>query len=545
MDSARWLEYQDVVGLPTVDQRTSLPDFLVISPAKTGSTWLATNLNRHPRILIPPEKEVRYFDVYWRRRLIDWYCSRFTRHSTRLAGDVSPSYALLPSFAIEYIHSIKPNLKIVILLREPAARAWSHLKHTLAFGEANFFANSRALKDVTAEDIVSNLVHDYTLSAGDYEAILRRWLKWFPKEQFHIAFFEDAISTPERYLEGLFAFLGVDVGVRWELVRTPINKSEDASLPSPTTIEWMEAIYSQRRRSLGRFLEQTFQLELPWPDNPLKPSNSDPLRLPCCITGRAVELDDGLFWDVEEKLSGQSSGNMARGERFLGDLLRMHTRQLSPAEASLGDRGVSIEDLRLINVLDRLAEMSLESFHWLGEEQGYNIVRGGDWFYAVDQELGTVDLAAELETLLALHSSERIIVTDTEQAARAHIRAIRSRRPGPFHLIGEEQGYNIVRGGDRFYALDQALGTVDLAAELETLLAQNGSTRIIVTDTEQAARTQVRAIRSRRPGPFHLIGEERGYNIVRSGDKFYAVDQAWHDHALRESHRCGDGGDED
>jgi hypothetical protein len=39
----------------------SLPDFLVISPPKTGSTWLSHNLRCHPEIFVPPRKELRYF----------------------------------------------------------------------------------------------------------------------------------------------------------------------------------------------------------------------------------------------------------------------------------------------------------------------------------------------------------------------------------------------------------------------------------------------------------------------------------------------------
>ena len=38
-----------------------LPQFLVISPSKTGSTWLADNLRCHPQIFVPAVKEVKYF----------------------------------------------------------------------------------------------------------------------------------------------------------------------------------------------------------------------------------------------------------------------------------------------------------------------------------------------------------------------------------------------------------------------------------------------------------------------------------------------------
>jgi hypothetical protein len=347
LDPTDWLTYRRTIGLPTIDQRRSLPDFLVISPAKTATTWLAVNLNRHPRILVPAEKEVRYFDLRWRHRSIDWYCSRFTRESGRLACDVSPSYALLPSFAIEHVHSIMPDLKIMLLLRDLPSRAWSHLKHTRVHGEANFVGRAGRIDDVEFDDLISNLVHDYTFSTNDYEGIIRRWLKWFPKEQFHIAFFEDAVTTPKRYFARLFAFLGVDAETWLELEEMPVNEGDPSPAPAALA-EWMEAIYTERRRSLARYLKQTFNLTPPWPNVPIKIASTRPRPLPNLVAHRAVEFDRGLFWDVEDKQVGSA--------QFLGDLLRTRDPASFSAEYKLRDHGTSLEDLRLVHELDRFAE---------------------------------------------------------------------------------------------------------------------------------------------------------------------------------------------
>ena len=55
---------------------SDLPDFLVLSPPRTGTTWLARALNAHKDIFIPPDKEVRYFDVGWKFSDIAYYRSR-------------------------------------------------------------------------------------------------------------------------------------------------------------------------------------------------------------------------------------------------------------------------------------------------------------------------------------------------------------------------------------------------------------------------------------------------------------------------------------
>jgi hypothetical protein len=126
-DRTKWVHYSRSVGTSTRKSGVLLPDFLVVSPAKTGTSWLFQHLRHHSQILIPPQKEVRYFDANWRTHDIDWYCAHFSRQRGQLAGDVSPTYALLPAFAIKHISILKPDLKIVLLLREPLARAWSHL----------------------------------------------------------------------------------------------------------------------------------------------------------------------------------------------------------------------------------------------------------------------------------------------------------------------------------------------------------------------------------------------------------------------------------
>jgi hypothetical protein len=64
-----------------------------------------------------------------------------------------------------------------------------------------------------------------------------------------------------------------------------------------------------------------------------------------------------------------------------------------------------------------------------------------------------------------------------------------------FHLIGEEQGYNIVRRGPEIYAIDQSLGPLDLATEIESLITRHSPERIIAVTSEIDARLQVQAVR--------------------------------------------------
>ena len=66
------------------------PDFLVISPPKTGSTWLADNLRRHPQLFVPAIKELKYFSSFFKALDLGWYLDQFSPAQGRLKGEASP-----------------------------------------------------------------------------------------------------------------------------------------------------------------------------------------------------------------------------------------------------------------------------------------------------------------------------------------------------------------------------------------------------------------------------------------------------------------------
>lgn len=358
LDPNAWLRYEKTIGLPSVDCRSLFPDFLVVSSARTGTTWMSANLGRDPRFLISPEKEVRYFDVLWRRYPIEWYCRRFAREPGRLAGDVSPTYALLPTFAIKHIHSLKPELKIVFLLRHMPRRAWSHLRHTLKYGEANFVGREDDSQRISHDDQVRNVVHDFLLSSGDYEGIIRRWATSFPREQIHIAFFEDAIAAPEKYFARLLTFLGVRSSLLAEPIRCAVNQG-DNSRPTKKLTRFISEIYAKRQQSLERYLQEEFGLSPWWPAVPLKTGTRSAIPLPDSFYGNNIELHDGMFRAARKrKWWDQPSGQFEEGPSayFISDLHRMLNPESFGDETELCRGGLSLEDRRLVHAIDRLAE---------------------------------------------------------------------------------------------------------------------------------------------------------------------------------------------
>ncbi|MBY0231924.1 MAG: sulfotransferase domain-containing protein, partial [Gemmataceae bacterium] len=210
-----------------------LPDFLVVSPPKTGTTWLADNLRCHPGVFVPASKEVRYFSTFGDWAGLEWYLDHFAGAGGRLKGEASPSYALLPPERIRLLRDLVPDVKLVFLVREPVGRAWSHARHTFRYCEAGFAGRTLSLEEMAEEDWLAGFRHPWLAANDDCLGQLERWLGVFPREQVFLGFFEDLVRRPEGLLRDVFAFLGVDAGL--PLGGFPVRERILEGMPAPLT----------------------------------------------------------------------------------------------------------------------------------------------------------------------------------------------------------------------------------------------------------------------------------------------------------------------
>jgi hypothetical protein len=242
------------------------PDFLVISPPKTGSTWLAANLRHHPDIFVPEIKEVRYFNSLYKRLNYEWYCKHFADAGPRLAGEASPSYASLPVSSIRQIRQLLPDLKLVFLMRDPVSRAWSHAKHNRKYGEANFATTAKdlPLAEVPESQWRANFQNEWPLASGDYLGQLRRWASVFPREQLYVGFYESVLTRPGELLREIFHFLGADATI--DLMQFPLRErflsGDELDIP-PRLKPCLRGLLRSRSQELAGFLKDNFALETP------------------------------------------------------------------------------------------------------------------------------------------------------------------------------------------------------------------------------------------------------------------------------------------
>ena len=189
-------------------------NFIVPGAQKSGTTALHYFLSKHPQIALPELEELHFFDdeeIF--ANLVDYeLLHRHFRPSAALtrAGEVTPSY-LYWKPAIERIRDYNPQIKLVILLRNPIDRAFAHWnmqrfkdREPLDFLEALKEEPRRIAQPLSIESRRFAYV-----DRGFYSTQLEQVFNSFPREQVKIVKFEDFRDRKQETLDGIFDFLGV------------------------------------------------------------------------------------------------------------------------------------------------------------------------------------------------------------------------------------------------------------------------------------------------------------------------------------------------
>lgn len=199
------------------------PDFVIIGGQRCGTTSLYHYLTKHQSIKKALTKEIHYFDLNYHKGE-NWYLSHFPFKSpmnNKITGEASPYYLYHPRVP-ELMKKLMPDVKIIVLLRNPIDRAFSHYHHSeknndenLSFEQAIQSEEAR-LKD-EEEKIIKDINyysynhHRYSYkSRGIYINQIKRWLKFFPLEQTLILKSEDLYTDPNKELNKTLSFLNLE-----------------------------------------------------------------------------------------------------------------------------------------------------------------------------------------------------------------------------------------------------------------------------------------------------------------------------------------------
>jgi len=232
----------------------TMPNFLIIGAAKSGTTALYEYLKQHPQIFMSWLKEPHFFAFEGEKPRfqgpgdqelynyivvddVEGYRRLFQGASKETAiGEASANYLYIPR-ARDRIRHYVPEAKLIAVLRNPAERAYSSFLHMTRDSREPFddFAQALQAEQERVQNNWGPIWHHKR--AGFYYAQLKRYHEAFDRDQIKVYLYEDLRNNPIGVQKDIYKFLGVDdtfvpdVSARYNVSGVPRNK-------------WLHALYT-------------------------------------------------------------------------------------------------------------------------------------------------------------------------------------------------------------------------------------------------------------------------------------------------------------
>ena len=151
-----------------------LPDFLGIGTQKGGTTYLHSLLSEHPQAFLAIPKELHFFSLHYQKGLA-WYRDFFkSAADDKSCGEITPYYMFHP-LAFKRIHKHLPDVKLIVLLRDPVERAISQFFHSRRLGlEPLGFKDAFAVEEQRLLGSARNLDEGYVHISHQQHSYLSR-----------------------------------------------------------------------------------------------------------------------------------------------------------------------------------------------------------------------------------------------------------------------------------------------------------------------------------------------------------------------------------
>jgi len=253
------------------------PDFLCIGAHRTGTSWLSNTLQQHPGAFIPARKEAHFFDepimremdgvlqdinacvfgkyfdlsdeAHWR-----WYYLQFAGGEGKVKGDITPAYSRLSEERIKLVASRLTDVRLIYMLRDPVARAWS--------GVTNFAwrARKKKVSDMPMSELTDFAMHPRRLMSGDYKMVIERWEKYFNRERILYLFYDDLAGDPYRQVSRVCDFLGLESPPQEQAgrIRRRVNVANEKAEMPPEIFSLLKDYYSEQVPFLERHFDRDF-----------------------------------------------------------------------------------------------------------------------------------------------------------------------------------------------------------------------------------------------------------------------------------------------
>ena len=194
------------------------PNLFVVGVAKAGTTTLHSILDQHPSIKMSTIKEPHFFtrNIQFqedqreleRLRDKDEYLALFTSEDAGILcrGESSPSYFWEEGVA-DRIQEVSPEAKIIVLLRDPVMRAFSHYKMDYQAERERNWSFLRALQEDQRRTVKGWGKSRLYLELGYYAEPIKRFRRLFGQNNVLILLYEEFFATPNDQVARIWEFL--------------------------------------------------------------------------------------------------------------------------------------------------------------------------------------------------------------------------------------------------------------------------------------------------------------------------------------------------
>lgn len=257
------------LSLRSLGEKRTLPDFCVVGPIKGGSSDLAVSLLLHPNVMTPLAKEFpmrnpESWPLYYPRQ------SEKERHA-KLHGMALNPYLAPFINSMELIHNLSrsvPHAKIVITLRNPAQRVYSHWKWDVLLAGAQRAASLPFLSTFPAYvDKCLSVYPEFpmftasgagALQTSVYWKAVSLWMEAFGRDNVMVLDIEDYFVDRNSVLSRIHKFVGLpDVAI--PEAREKVNENP-VRLPPPdqASLEKLRTFFAPHNRKLWDVLGKEF-----------------------------------------------------------------------------------------------------------------------------------------------------------------------------------------------------------------------------------------------------------------------------------------------
>lgn len=246
-----------------------LPNFIIIGAQKAATSTLHEYLALHTNVQKPPIKETLFFSANYDRG-VNYYKSIFPIHKKgKLTFESTPDYLSHPN-APNLCHKLLPDVKLLVILRNPVDRAFSHFNFVKAYGgeDASMtFETGLELESERIHNAMNIINHDrYHASLmlsrysykrnSEYAGHIKNWLKYYKKENFLFIDFNELKKQPNKVLNAIYAFIGIE----HESIEDSIvaNKSSYSNSINKDTKEVLSGHFKKHNLELFNLINHQF-----------------------------------------------------------------------------------------------------------------------------------------------------------------------------------------------------------------------------------------------------------------------------------------------